>query len=245
MRNRFVARFHWIQVVACALALTAARAHASDLTYTFVDFGALGVKSDATGQQSPTAGQTVNIATGSGDGLSVAGSLALGRRFYLAGSYDSSVVDVDAVIRSPLATANTSGNFDHLVSRVGFGYVQPLGQRVDLVFELGRDKVEYDFGTFAGENFDVADSAMAAQIGLRFKANDKLELFLAARGSDVGKVNLTTRTFDSGTEASAGLRFYFFQDLGLGFDYRSGDVDTLALTLRFGFGELRAGGRNR
>src|SRR4029079_11221116 len=114
----------------------------------------------------------------------VAGSLALGRRFYLAGSYDSSVVGVDAGIRSAPATGKHRGKLDHQVSRVGFGYVQPLGQRVDLVFELGRDKVEYDFGTFAGENFDAEDSALAAQVGLRFKANDKLELFIAGRGSD-------------------------------------------------------------
>jgi len=232
-------------LLACGLALTTLRAHASDLSYTFVDFGALAVKSDATGQQSPTPGQTVTVAAGKWDGLTVAGSLALGQRFYLAGSYDSAVVDVDAVIRSTLATASTSGNFDHVITRVGFGYMQPIGQRLDLLFELGRDKVSYDFGSFAGENFDVEDSALAAQVGLRFKASDSLELFVAARGSDVGKVDLTTRTFDSGTEVSAGLRFYFFEDLGLGVDYRSGDVDTLALSMRFGFGELRAGGRRR
>ena len=241
MRNTH--RAHWTRLVACALAFAASRAGAGDLSYTFVDFGALGVKSDATGQQSPAAGQTVTVAAGKGDGLTVAGSLALGQRFYLASSYDSTVVDVDAVIQSPLATASTSGNFDHVVTRVGFGYVQPIGRRLDLAFELGRDKVEYDFGSFAGENFDVEDSALAAQVGMRFKASDSLELFVGARGSEVGKVDLTNRRFESGTEVSAGLRFYFFEDLGLGVDYRSGDVDRLAVSMRFGFGELRAGGR--
>jgi hypothetical protein len=243
MRNRLVARLHWTQLAALALALAVSRAGASDLSNTFVDFGALAVKSDETGQQSPTPGQTVTVTTDKGDGLSVAGSLALGRRFYLAGSYDSTVVDVGAVIQSPLAVASTSGNFDHVFTRVGFGYVQPIGQRLDLLFELGRDKVSYDFGSFAGENFDVKDSALAAQVGLRFKARDSLELFVAARGSGVGEVDLTNRRFDSGTAVSAGLRFYFFEDLGLGVDYRSGDVNTLAVSMRFGFGELRAGGR--
>jgi hypothetical protein len=54
-------------------------------------------------------------------------------------------------------------------------------------------------------------------------------------------VDLTTSQVDSGTEVSAGLRFYFFQDLGVGFDLRSGDVDSLTVSMRFGFGELRAG----
>jgi opacity protein-like surface antigen len=238
-----LARFRWAQAAALALALVVSRGYASDLSYTFVDFGALAVKSDATGRQSPTAGQTVAVEAQDGDGLEVAGSLALGRRFYLAASYDSAVVDVDAVVTSPLASAETSGNFDLLLTRVGFGYVQPIGQRLDLQFELGRDKAEYDFGSFAGENFDVKDSALAAQVGLRFHATDALELFLAARGSDVGEVDLTQRRFVSGTEVSAGLRYYFFEDLGLGIDFRSGDVDSFALSLRFGFGELRAGGR--
>lgn len=243
MRNRLVDRFHWTQVLALALALAAPRSHASDLSYTFVDFGALAVDSNATGQQSPTPGQTVKVTTGKGDGLGIAASLALGQRFYFAGSYGSSVVDVSAVVTSPLATAPSSGHFDLLMTRFGFGYVQPIGKRLDLLFELGLDKVEYDFGSFAGENFDLDDSATAAEVGLRFKATDALELFVAARGSGVGQADLTRRSFDSGTELSAGLRFYFFEDLGLGVDYRSGDVDSLALTMRFGFGELRAGGR--
>jgi hypothetical protein len=242
MRNK-IDKFFRTALVAFAFALTTARSDASDLSYTFVDFGAVAVDSGATGRQSPAPGQTVSVATEEGDGLGVAGSLAVARRFYIAGSYESSVVDVSALVSSPLATASTSGNFDLLMTRLGFGYVQPIGERLDLVFELGRDKVQYDFGSFAGESFDVDDSALAAQIGVRFHASKSLEVFAAARTSDVGKVNLTTRSFESGTEASVGLRFYFFQDLGLGVDYRSGDVDTLALSLRFGFGELRAGGR--
>jgi len=247
MRNRPVDRLHWTQVLvftlALALALTATRVRASDLSYTFVDFGALGVDSSLTGQQSPAPGQTVSVTTQKGDGLGVAGSLALGKRFYLAGSYRSAVMDVNAVVTSRLATAATSGNFDLLLTRFGFGYVQPIGQRLDFVVELGRDRAEDDFGSFAGESFDVADSAIAAELGLRFHATKGLELFVAARGSDVGQVDLTGRRFDSGTEVSAGLRFYFFEDLGLGVDYRSGDVNSLALSLRFGFGELHVGGR--
>jgi hypothetical protein len=37
------------------------------------------------------------------------------------------------------------------------------------------------------------------------------------------------------------MRWYFFEDLGLAFDVRSGDYDSFTVSMRFGFGELRAG----
>jgi hypothetical protein len=181
------------------------------------------------------------VRSGKGDGLTVAGSLAIGRHFYVRGGYDSSVVDVDTLVTSPLATAATSGDFDLSSSRVAFGWAHPIGERLDVFAEASYDRVDYDFGSFAGENFDVADSGAGIGVGLRLEATPNLELFAAVQGSSVGEVNLTTSTLDSGTEVSAGLRFYFFRDLGLGFDLRSGDVDSLRVSMRFGFGELRAG----
>ena len=51
------------------------------------------------------------------------GSLALGERFYLGAAYESSIVEVDASIRSPLATVSTSGNFDLVTTR---GRLRPM-----------------------------------------------------------------------------------------------------------------------
>jgi hypothetical protein len=233
---------HASKLVAAAALLVTGTVSASDLSYTFVDFGAISVSSDAVAVQSPALGQTVAIEPGDGDGLSVAGSLAIGRRFYAGGSFQNSVVDVEAQVMSPLATATLTGNFDLVSTRAMFGYVQPIGERLDIYFEVSHDTVEYDFGSFAGENFDTDDSGAGFGVGVRFNPNPSLELFAGAHGSSVGAVDLNARTFDSDTTASAGLRWYFFEDLGLGVDYRSGDADSLLITLRFGFGELRAGG---
>lgn len=224
------------------LMLFGAAVQASDLSYTFVDFGALGVDSSVQGTKRPTATQRVDVISGEGDGLTVAGSLAVGRRFFVAGGYASSVVDASASIVSPLATASTSGNYDLAMSRVVLGYVQPIGSNLDVVFEASYDSVEYDFGSFAGETFDVDDSGAGFGVGVRWNPRAKLELFATARSSSVGAVDLGASQLDSGTEVSAGVRFYFFKDLGVGFNFRSSDdVDAFTVSLRFGFGDLRAG----
>jgi hypothetical protein len=231
------------KVLAATAALLAGTAAASDLSYTYIDFGAITLESDARAVQSPAPGQTVTIDPADGDGLSVAGSLAVGQRFYLGGSFQSSIVDVEASVVSPLAAATLTGNFDLIGSRVFAGYIQPIGERLDVFIEASYDTIEYDFGSFAGENFDVDDGGAGFGVGIRFNPNPALELFASAHGSSVGAVDLTARTFDSDTAVSAGLRWYFFEDLGLGLDYHSGDTDSLLVSLRFGFGELRAGGR--
>jgi hypothetical protein len=228
-------------VAALGIALSSPRADASELSYTYIDFGGVTVDSDLSGTKVPAATQQVRVASGKGDGLTVSGSLAVGQHFYLNGSYDSSVVDVDALVTSPLAVAMTSGNFDLISTRAAFGYFHPIGTKVDLFAEVTYDTVSYDFGSFAGESFDVDEAGAGYGVGLRYAASPSVELFAAARSSSVGVVNLTTSTMDSGTQVSAGLRVYFFKDLGLGFDLRSGDVDSFNVSMRFGFGELHAG----
>jgi hypothetical protein len=228
-------------IVTLGAALGAVRAEATELSYTYIDFGGLTVDSELVGTKVPAATQQVRIGSSEGDGLTVSGSLALGRSFYLSGGYDSAVVDVDAAVTSPLATAMTGGNFDLVTSRAAFGYYHPIGTKLDVFAEVSYDTVEYDFGSFAGESFDVDEAGAGYGVGLRFSASETIELFAAARSSSIGTVDLTTSTVDTGTQVSAGLRVYFFQDLGLGFDLRSGDVDSLTVSMRFGFGELRAG----
>lgn len=238
--NRSAAHAAGVGALLCA-ALAAAPAAASDLSYTFVELGALRVQSDLTGTQSPSLTQTVGVAVDSGDGLTVSGSLAVGRRFYISGTYQSAVVDVDALVTSPLEIASLTGNFDFIRTRVAAGYVVPIGRTVDIFFEAAYNAVHYDFGSFAGENFDLDDSGAGVRAGVRFNPNPSLEVFAAGESSAIEKTNLTALTTDSGTAASVGMRWYFFRDLGVGVEYRSGDIDSLAITMRFGFGGLRAG----
>jgi hypothetical protein len=221
----------------------AAAAAAADKSYTFVDFGGTQIFSDYNGTQSSAATQTVEVQSDKGDGLMVSGSLAVGRWFYVGGGYESDVVDVNTVVSSPLAVATTSGNFDLTRTRAAFGFVHSFSEKFDLFAEATYDGINLDFGSFAGENFDVDESGAGFGVGVRFNATPKVELYAAAHGSSVGRVDLNSLQADSGTEAQAGLRFYFFQDLGVGFDYRGRQdhLNTFTVSMRFGFGELRAG----
>lgn len=224
--------------LAVLLAAAAGPAAASDLSYTYIDFRVLNNSVEATGVQSPIVGQDVMLDTGSGDGISVAGSVALPAGFYLAGAFNSSIIDVDATITSPLAVATVEDEFDLIRSSFGIGYARELAENLDLIVELTYDAAEFDFGSLAGENFDTEDSGAAARVGFRWNPREPFELYATAGNSPVGEVDLTERSFDSAAIVNAGIRWYFFQDLGLGVDYQSGDLSALTISMRFSFGSL-------
>ncbi len=229
-------------LIAAGLVGTGPRASAAELSYTFVDIGAIGVRSDVAGSAS-AAGQVVDIRSGDGDGLLVGGSLAIGRRFYLAGSYETAVMDVSGVVSSPLLTASVDGRYDLIHTTTALGYVQRLGDKLDLVVELAAEKLDYDFGSFAGEDFDVADSGAGLGVGVRWNPKRTLELFAMARQSAVGRVDLTAHRIESAPWFIGGVRWHFFEGLGLGVQFQRADsASSIDLTMRFGFKELRAGG---
>ena len=215
-----------------------AAASASELSYTYVDFRVLSTSVDATGMQSTTPGQDVTAEAGDGDGISVAGALALPGSFYLVGAFNSSIIDVGARIESPLAAVDIDDEFDLITTRFGVGYLRELAPNFDLTLEVTYDTGELDFGSLAGENFDVDTSGVGARLGFRWNPREPFELFLGAGPVPYGKVNLDERKFDSATVLNAGLRWYFFPDLGVGLDYQSGDVSTVTLSMRFSFGRL-------
>jgi hypothetical protein len=213
-------------------------AQASELAYTFLDFQALDSSVDAAGTQSPVPLQTVNIATDTGDGIAVAGSMAAGNRFYVGGIYKSSIIDVHGVISSPLVTLSLDDQFDLTQTRLSFGFLQPIGESFDFVAEVSYDSATYDFGSLAGENFDIEDSGVGAQLGFRWNPVRAFELFVFGRASPVAKANLSTRELESDMILHTGLRWYFFEDLGVGIEFESGNVETTTISMRFGFGDL-------
>lgn len=213
-------------------------ASATDLAYTFLDFAALDTSIKAEGTKTPVPGQTVSIDTIDGHGIAVAGSLVVHKGFYLGGFYKSSVVDLVGVVQSPLTTVNVKDTFDLVESSFSFGYLHAIGDKLDLVAELLYDTSTYDFGSFAGENFDLDDSGVGGLIGFRWNPRREVEVFLTGRYSPVAKPLLTEGRYESGTSVSAGLRWYFFENLGVGIEYESGEVDQTTLSMRFSFGNL-------
>lgn len=211
---------------------------ASDLSYTYVDFRVLSTSVDARGTQSTTPGQDVTAEAGDGDGISVAGAVALPNRFYLVGAFNSSIIDVRAHIQSPLAELDIDDEFDLITTQFGLGYQRELAPNFDLTFELTHDSGELDFGSLAGEDFDIDTSGVGARLGFRWNPREPFELFASAGPVAYGKIDLEERRFDSATVLNAGLRWYFFPDLGVGLDYQSGDISSVTLSMRFSFGRL-------
>jgi hypothetical protein len=220
-------------------AIVAHHASASDLSYTFVDFQAVSSDTAAEGTLLPVPTQSVTIKTENGDGIAIAGALAIGSRFYFGGNFQSSIIDVDAVVTNPLGTTTAKDTFDLVHRRLAFGYKAGIGENFDLVVELSGDSAEYDFGSFAGEAFDTEEHGVGASFGFRWNPSPRIEFFTHAHYSSVGEVNLSATEFDADTSTRVGMMWYFFEDLGLGLDYLEGQVDTTSISMRFSFGDLR------
>jgi hypothetical protein len=227
-------------LIGCAslAAATPGTVWASDLSYTFLDFQALDSSIDLRGFQSPVPQQTIDIDVEGGDGVAVAGSLALPGRWYLNGSFRTSVIDFTGVVQSPQVTTNVSDTFDLVSSTLGIGYQRELADNFDLIAEVLYDSIDYDFGSLAGENFDAKDSGAGALVGFRWNPTPKFELYAAERYSPVGKVDLTAGTLGADTTFNTGVRWYFFEGFGAGFDFESGEVETFTVSMRFNFGKL-------
>jgi len=227
-----------LAVWAIIAALPSLTARATDLSYTYLDFQSLDNTIDKTAQQSPLPGQTVTIKTSGGNGIAAAGSYEFGDRFYFGGYYRSSVIDYSGVVTSPLASDQATGTFDLVASNLSIGYVHKFGDKLDFFADIGYESSFYDFGSIGGEHFDLKDSGAAADLGFRWNPRKPFELFVAGHYSGVEKADLTAHRYESGTSIKAGVRWYFFQNLGLGLEHESGDIEVTTISMRFSFGNL-------
>lgn len=229
-------RLHVAEAV--MISLLATPAAASELSYRFVEFQYIGADIDASGRQFPVTNQIVEITTSQGDGVAVGGSFDFADRFFLAGFFQSTIADVAGLIINPLAQTEVTNTFDFISSRISFGYQRELSPSFDIVVDASLDSAEYDFGAFAGEDFDVADSGAGFRAGFRWNPRPALEFFGFADYSTIGSVNLDQLLFESDTSFQVGAIWYFFEDVGLGIDYRGGQVSTFTISMRFSFGTL-------
>lgn len=220
-----------------ALAATALPAAASELAYTFIDFHVLDHDIGVTGSQSPVPEQDVTLSLGGGDGIAGSGAIAI-RQFYLFGAFKSSIIDVTGTVTSPLATTPVSGNFDLVQTSAGVGYQREISRNFDVIGELSYEVADYDFGSFAGENFDMDESGVGVRLGFRWNPLPRYEIFAHAHHTPVGRPMLSALRIDSDTVIGGGLRWSFFEDLALGLEHEAGEVKTTTLTLRFNFSNL-------
>jgi len=233
-----MSRLDWFLSLGIFLAITSPNAYSSDLSYTFLDFRAIKQDITASGSQTSVPNQIVTINVLDGEGIGISGTLEFGERFYIGGSFSSSIIGVTGLVSNPLGDISVEDTFDAVFSRFSFGYQRELSTNFDLVIEATAEFADYDFGSFTVENFDTTDSGAGARIGFRWNPVPALEVYTFGRFTPVGKLNLDTLEFDSDTLTNVGFYWYFFEDLGLGLDIELGEVETATLNMRFSFGNL-------
>ncbi len=219
--------------------LSVGPALASELSYTFLDFQYLTQDVVVAGVQgTPAPGQTVSVLSDTGDGFSVRGSYGIGERFYFAGTFQTIIIDLTAQISNPLGDTTASDDFDLVNTRIAFGYLQELSTNFDFTADISFDTADYDFGSLAGENFDMDDSGVGARVGFRWNPGEIWEFTGFGRYTPVGTLDLNSLEFDTDTLFGLGMRWYFFEDLAVGLEFETGEIDTVNLSMRFSFGRL-------
>jgi len=144
-----------------------------------------------------------------GDGLGLAGSVALGDMFFLRGSY-------------------VTQDFDHNVDlnqfEIGLGGHYPLADRLDIVGSISYLDVELDFGP---GNAD--DNGLDLRLGLRGRLTDVIEIEGGINYADLD---------DSGDDTSFSIdgRYYFRPELAVGAGFEtSDDATSFSIGLRYEF----------
>ena len=238
MTSQIVRRVFCSGVILVSLGL-AGTASAQELRYSWLDLSYMGqdVGGIAGTQDTPVAGQFVDVDAQDGDGVRFRGSYALGEKFYFFGEYGSTDIDVNAVVTNDQVVAEASDEFDLTSIRGGFGFRWSVGFSTDVIFEVMYDSIDYDFGSFAGESFDTDNRGVGGTIGVRHMLSDDWEVRAFGRYSNGAQVDLNTLEFESGALYGAGFSWQIVRGLALVGDYETGDIDTWSLGFRLDMDE--------
>ena len=213
-------------------------ATAQDLRYSWFEFGLLGQDVQKAGSQFDLdLNQAVDIKASDGSGVRFRGSIGTWRNFYVFANFETSDPNVEAVVTNNQGMFPAEDKFDLTSLRGGIGYKYSLNYRTDIVAELGFDSVDFDFGSFAGEDFDVDGNDIGASLGVRWMLNDDWEFHAHGRFTNVGDVNLTTKEFDSDVLAGVGLSYMPIRGFSLTLDYEGGQIETFSLGFRLDLDE--------
>lgn len=230
---------HWLAGFAVLLvALASGTAGAQELRYSWLDLSFVAQDVDRQGmQQTPVPGQTTELDAQDGDGVRFRGSFGTWYNLYVFGDYLSSDIDVDALVTNDQGEFPASDEFDLTTIRGGIGWRYPLRFATDIFVELTYDSIDYDFGSFAGEDFDIDDQDLGGTLGIRHMLNDDIQLYAYGRYSNHADIDLDTLTFDTGQFYGAGIVWEIVRGLAVVGDFESGEITTWAVGFRLDLDE--------
>jgi len=211
---------------------------AQDVRYSWFEIGFLGQDVDRAGTLTDTViNQTVDVAAKNGNGIKFRGSVGTWHNMFAFVEFDSSDIDVDAVVTNSLGSFSARDQFDFTRVSGGVGVRWPLSHKTDIYGAVSYDSTNLDFGSFAGEDFDASDKDIGARIGIRSMIRDKLELRASARYSKVGDVDLNTGAMDGDTLFGVGVGYELIRGLSITGDFESGKFSSWTIGFRLDLDE--------
>jgi hypothetical protein len=185
----------------------------------------------------PTLNQTVDISASDGTGVKFRGSVGTWNNLFAFVDFSSSDIDVAAVVSNPQGQFPATDDFDYTTVRGGIGLKWSLTVSTDIYGAVSYDSTDFDFGSFAGESFDVDDKDIGAEIGIRSIFRNKLELRAKVRYSNVGDADLNTLTLDSDTLYGVGFGYELVRGLSITGDFESGEFSNWNIGFRLDLDE--------
>ena len=214
-----------------------ATATAQDVRYSWLDLSFMSQDVERMGTRVPIAGQTVDVVASDGDGVRFRASFGTWHNLYIFADYGSTDIDVAVLVTNAQGQFPAEDEFDYTTIRGGIGLRIPLGFKTDLYGEVSYDSLDLDFGSFAGESFDVDEQDIGGAIGIRAMLNDDFEVRAYGRYSGVGDVDLNTTLFEEDTLFGAGFGWRIVRGLSIVADYEVGEFNSLSVGFRLDLDE--------
>ena len=227
----------WLVVSVLLLMALSLPAQAQEVRYSWMDISFAAQDVDRQGTQVPIAGQTVDVDARDGDGVRFRASFGTWNNLYAFIDYGSTDIDVAAIVTNAQGVFPATDEFDYTAIRGGVGLRYTLRDDTDVYAEISFDSLDLDFGSFAGENFDIDQQDVGGALGVRKMFGDDLELRLYGRYSAVGDADLNLQEFEADTLFGAGFGFTLIRGLSIVGDYESGEFSSWSIGFRLDLDE--------
>ena len=228
------------RIIAALVLITASSpALAQDVRYSWFEMSYVGGQDiDRDGSFTEIVlGQTVDVSALDGDGIKFRGSVGTWKNLFAFMDYGSSDIDVSALVSNAQGQFPAEDEFDFTTVRAGVGIKWSLTPKTDIFGALSFDSTDFDFGSFAGEDFDTDDQDVGFTLGIRSIFRDKIELRAHARQTGVGDVDLSSGKLDSDTLFGLGFGFELIRGLSITGDYESGEFSNWNIGFRLDLDE--------
>lgn len=226
-------------LAALSLLTVAGAATAQEVRYSWVDMSFMGQDVSRAGSLTPIPGQTVDINVTDGTGVRFRGSVGTWKNFYLMVDYGSTDVDLSGTVTNTNTgfVQEFEDEFDVTSIRGGIGYKYSIRYGIDIYGELTYDSLDFDFGSFAGENFDMDRQDVGGTLGVRTMFGRKFLVDVRGRYSGVGDTDLTTGILDPDTLFGIGVAWEVIRGLSIVGDYESGEISSWSVGFRLDLDE--------